>query len=328
MKKTIRAGLGVVVAVVLMGSLTACWEDNTLAVPQSFCGFTQGKGGRDSSNNANDAKLDKVLYEGQSADYQGDEQIGRVFPCVQRNYVVSPEGQSGDSHVPLTGLTADKVPVKGWVSTYWQPNQSNAEDQGNPIRQFIGFAQGKYGAAADDSSAFTGSDATNASTPGWNKMLAENMQPTLQRTFERAVAGVNNDVWQKQDPKLREQIAQDMSTAFAAEFQKVTGSTADLICGAGSTGNSNGQFDCKQVFVYVDGVFAQDDSQQSAAAKSAADTAKNALDEATKQADINLTNDKYGPLAPAYRACRDLNAAQQGSCKFITGANGVQIQVP
>lgn len=323
MKRFIKAGLGALVAVGLIVGLSACSEDRALSVPQSFCGFVQGNGGLDNNQNVNSADVKEVLYQGQTAKYKSDQSTGYVFPCVQRNYIIAPEGQSADSNVPLHGLTSDKVPVVAWVSTYWQPNQAP-----EPIRQFIGFAQGKYGAAAQNASAFTGTETnSNASTPGWNKMLSENMWPTLQRVFERAVATISNDVWQKQDAVQREDIAVAMSDAFGAEFQKVTGSTMDLICGAGSTGTGD-TFNCKQILIYVDGVFAQDGTQQSAASTAAANEAQRKLDQSQLQADVDLTNTKYGPLAAAYRACRDLNAQQAGSCKFITGPGGAQVPVP
>lgn len=314
MKRTIKVALAVLVALGLGFTLTACDEDRTLSVPQSFCGFLQGNGGRDHDNHDNDANVTQVLYEGQSAQYKSDQRTGYVFPCVQRNYIVATAG--GDTNAALRGLTLDGVPVYGYVSAYWQPNQLP-----EPLKQFIGFCQGKYGCAATDSKSFTGEGATNASTPGWNKMLAENMWPVLQRTFERAVATVPNAVWQAQDPKLRQQVADAMSAAFAAEFQKVTGATADLICGAGSTGQGQ-SFDCKQILVYVDSVVAQNQQQQDGSNASKAADAQRKLDQDALQADLDLTNAKYGPLAPAYRACRDLGQL----CKFVTGDKGAVVQ--
>jgi hypothetical protein len=326
-KHLMKGTLAVIAALVLTLTLNACGSTNaTLAVPQSFCGFIQGKGGRDNSNNANNAQLGQILYQGQSADYHNDQQDGWVFPCVTRNYVVSDQSVSGDSHTALAGRTSNGTPVGGWVTVYWQPNQSNRDDQGNPIKQFIGLCQGKYGCAASDPTGFTGQGNVNASTPGWNKMLSENMYPVLQRIFERATLGVDDAVWRNQDPNLREQVAAKMGDEFAAEFQKVTGSTTDLICGSGSTGTGD-TFDCKGVYIVVDGLWASQGNMQGDAAKAAEDNAKRALDDAAKQADIDLTNAKYGPLAPAYRACRDLNAAVANSCKFVVGPNGVQIPV-
>lgn len=320
--KWIRGALAACAAVALMFTLSACNEDATLAVPQSFCGFIQGKGGRDANNNANDATLKQILYQGESVDYQNDKNEGWVFPCVTRNYVVSDQSVSGDSHTALAGRTSNGTPIGAWVTAYWQPNQSNRKDQGQPITQFIGFCQGKYGCAATDSGQFTGSS-QNASTPGWNKMLAENMYPVLQRVFQRDASIVDDHIWQNKDAALREQIASKMSDDFAAEFQKVTGSSTDLMCGSGSTGTGD-SFDCKSVYIVLDDVWASQGSMQTNAAQAAEDNAKRALDEASKQADIDLTNAKYGPLAPSYRACRDLGQL----CKFVVGANGAGVQIP
>jgi len=319
-KRTLKLLGGLVLVLLLIGSLTACDEDDTLAVPQSFCGFIQGKGGRDRDENANNANLDRVLYAGQTADYRTDKQIARVFPCVSRNYRIA---SGGDSDQPLRALTKTGVPVKLWVSMYWQPNQ-----QPDPLKEFIGFCQGKYGCAGGSPSDFTQTDQNrNASTPGWNKMLAENWHDVLQRISEAPVKNAEDSVWQINDPAQRDTVAKAMSAAFAGEFQKVTGSTKDLICGGGSTGVGE-QFDCKQVYVVVDLVQAENDQQQQATTQAVADAAQRKLDEDQLQADMNLTNTKYGPLAPAYRACRDLNAKQPGACKFITGPGGAQVPVP
>lgn len=324
MNRWIKVTLGLLAAAALMMGLTSCSEDRTIAVPQAFCGFTMGAGGRDNNNNANDADLGQVLYQGQSASYKSDQDVAKFFPCINRNYVGSPEGISGDTHFPLTGRTSDGVPISAWFTVWWQPNQSP-----EPIRDFIAFCQGKYGCAADDPNVFNGTAAngSNNSSPGWNKMLAENMYPVLQRIFDAASRTVGNDVWAKQDIELREQISNEMSDRFAEEFQKTTGSVNDIICGSGSTGTGQ-TFDCQQVRIVIDGVWANQGNMQSDAAAAAEADAKRVLDQAQLQADLNLTNAKYGPLAPAYRACRDLNEDAPGSCKFITGPGGVEIQVP
>lgn len=327
MKKYFKALVGIPVAGLLIFGLTACEEDATLAVPQSFCGFLMGKGGRDNSNNANSADLKQVLYQGQTADFKKDQTIGKVFPCVTRNYVIAPQGQSADTNNPLRAMTEGVdgkpgTPVFVWVSVYWQPNQ-----QPDPIRDFIGFAQGKYGAAADDPRAFTGEGAQNASTPGWNKMLAENMYPTLQRIVEQPLRSVGDPVWQVNDPALRQSIGDEMSDRFAEVFQQTTGSVNDLICGSGSTGTGD-TFNCEPVRIVVDLVTAQNQQTQDAAAQNAAQANQNKLREDTKAADIQLTNELYGPVLGAqFRACRDMNAAAPGSCKLFPGAD-VQVQAP
>ncbi|ASZ74770.1 hypothetical protein KHO57_gp134 [Mycobacterium phage Phabba] len=326
MKKFIKALVGIPVAGLLIFGLTACDEDATLAVPQSFCGFLMGKGGRDNSDRANNAELGRVLYQGQSADFKKDQQVGKLFPCVTRNYVIAPQGQSADTNNPLRAMTEGVdgkpgTPVYVWVSVYWQPNQ-----QPDPIRDFIGFAQGKYGAAADSPQAFTGEGAQNASTPGWNKMLAENMYPTLQRIVEQPLRSIGDLVWQVNDPALRQSISDEMSDRFAEVFQQTTGSVNDLICGSGSTGTGD-QFNCEPVRIVVDLVTAQDQNTQTAAAQNAAQASQNKLAQDTKAADIALTNELYGPLAPQFRACRDLNKVAAGSCKLFPGAD-VQVQAP
>ncbi|QZE10536.1 hypothetical protein SEA_SCOOBYDOOBYDOO_221 [Mycobacterium phage ScoobyDoobyDoo] len=327
MKMITKALIGIPAVAALSLGLTACNEDSTLAVPQSFCGFIMGKGGRDNNNNANSADLQRVLYQGQRADYKNDQSVGKVFPCTTRNYVISPEGQSGDTHFPLRAMTrgdGDKpgTPVFVWVSVYWQPNQ-----EPEAIRDFIGFMQGKYGAAADSPQAFTGENAQNASTPGWNKMLAENMFPTLQRIVERPMRGAGDLIWSVNDPGLREAVSEEMSDVFAGAFQQTTGSVNDLVCGSGSTGVGE-DFNCEPVRIVVDLVTAQDQGTQNAAAANAAQANQTALQEKTKTDDIRVTNDLYGPeLGAQFRACRDLNKLNPGSCKLFPGA-GVQVQTP
>jgi hypothetical protein len=318
-KRLIRGGLAVLAAITLLGALTACDEDRALSVPQSFCGFIQGKGSLDNNNNVNSADLKQVLYAGQSQRYNSEQDFSKVFPCVTRNYVVSAANISGDSHQPLTGFTSEGIPVSAYVTLYWQPNQAPV-----PMKDFIGFCQGKYGCAADNPDPFNGTNAQgqNNSTDGWNKMLAENVFPVLQRVFDAASRTVGNEVWKNQDPKLRAQIAQAMADQFSSAFQVTTGSTQDLVCGSGSTGIGT-EFNCKEVTIVIDGLWASQGTMQQDSADAAAAQAKTALDEANKQADINLTNDKYGPvLGPQFRACRDLG----GSCKFVVGPQGIQVQ--
>lgn len=320
--RILKTALLAIMALVLMGSLTACTEDETLAVPQSFCGFTQGKGGRDSSDNANDAKLNTILYEGQSVDYQSDEQVGKFIPCVGRNYRIAPKG--GDSDQPLLAVNADGVPVKLWVSMYWQPNQLP-----DPLRAFIGFCQGKYGCGGNSPGDFNQTNENPlAATKGWIAMLNENWRDVLQRISEAPVRGASNAVWQTNDAEQRDAIAAEMSDRWAGEFQKVTGGVQDLVCGGGSTGVGE-EFDCKQVYIVVDRVEAQNQQQQDQAADAVAADAQRELDRAQLQADIDLTNAKYGPVdGPRFRYCRDQNAVAPGSCKSFIGANGVQVQVP
>jgi hypothetical protein len=322
MKKIIKAAIGIPIAGLLVFGLTACDEDAALAVPQSFCGFIQGKGGLDSNSNPNSADLEQVLYQGQTVEFRKDESFGKVFPCVTRNYVIAPQNApSKDTDRPLRALTEKGTPVNVWVSVYWQPNQ-----QPEPIRDFIGFAEGKYGAAAADPRAFTGEGAQAASTPGWNRMLAENMYPTLQRIVEGPVSQTGDPIWQVNSPELRQQVSDEMSDRFAETFQQVTGSVNDLICGSGSTGVGD-QFNCEPVRIVVDLVTAVDDGTQRAAAAAASQAEKTRLAEATKAADIALTNELYGPLAPQFRACRDLNQVTPGTCKLFPGA-AVEVQAP
>lgn len=332
MKRIIKAIIGVPVAGTLVFGLAACGEDQSFSVASGFCGFLQGKGGRDNHGNANSAGITQILYAGQSVDYKTDQAESKVFPCVTRNYVVAPQGQSADTNQPLTAITQGDngqpgVPVYVYVSMYWQPNQSNRSDQGNPIRQFIEFAQGKYGAAAGSPSAFNGDGVQNASTPGWNKMLAENVYPALQRSLDGPMRQVGNAIWQVNDPALRKTVGDAMSDAFIKEFQQTTGSTADLICGSGSTGAGE-KFNCEPVRIVVDAVYAQDGNTQSAATQNAAQQAQQRLADQTKSDDIRITNDLYGPvLGPQFRACRDANKAAAGSCKLFPGA-AVQVQAP
>lgn len=317
MKRISRVLVGATAAAALTLGLTACSEDATLSVPQSFCGFLMGKGGRDSNDNANSADLKRVLYQGQQADFKTDQEFGKVFPCATRNYVIAPpDAPSKDTDRPLRAMTEGVdgkpgTPVNVWVSVYWQPNQSP-----DAIRDFIGFAEGKYGAAASDPRAFTGEQ--SAATSGWNNMLAENMYPTLQRIVEQPLRSVGDAVWQVNDSDLRQSISDEMSDRFAEVFQQVTGSVNDLICGSGSTGTGE-DFNCEPVRVVVDLVTAVDQQTQTDAAASNAQANRNKLAEQTKADDIRLTNELYGPMAPQFRACRDLNKIAPGSCKLFPG---------
>lgn len=105
---------------------------------------------------------------------------------------------------------------------------------------------------------------------------------------------------------------------------ETTGSVNDLICGSGSTGTGD-TFNCEPVRIVVDLVTAQDQQTQTAAAQNAAQANQNKLAQDTKAADIALTNELYGPLAPQFRACRDLNKLTPGACKLFPGA-AVEVQ--
>lgn len=321
MNKIARVSAAVATVGVLGLSLTACSEDRTMSVPQSFCGFLQGKGGRDDNNKANSAALKQVLYEGQTVDYKDDQDIGLYFPCVTRNYVVAPDNApSKDTSIPLEGLV-DGTPVHVWVTMYWQPNQSP-----EAIRDFISFAQGKYGAPAGDPSAFNGRDEAGNmnATEGWNKMLAENWWITLQRVVSEPLLQASPVLWQVNDQAERDKLGQAMSDAFAEKFQMVTGKVNDLICGPSSSGGGD-SFNCEPVVIAVDRVNAVNQQTQQSAANAKATEDQLALDQKTRQADIDATNAKYGDLGPAFRACRDLNVASPGTCKLFPGA---EVQVP
>lgn len=318
MKKRIyRWGAGLGAIALCLATLTGCDENASLATPTSMCGYLVGNGAY-RYDNAHSRDIGKILGPGQTAEYKNTDWDPRYFPCSSRNYVIAQNG--GDTQVALNVRTKDGTAVNVYVSVYWTPNRSRNALDGDPLARFIEFCE-KYNCAADNPDA--SAQGTNFSTAGWNGMLKENMWPTLQRVAETALGTVGDDIWKVDSRTLKDQAAGVMQQSFASAFQVVSGFTTNLICGSGSSGEGD-KFDCQQVRIVVDKVFAAQGNMQQAADAAAEEAAKIALQEQQKVARINLTNELYGPLAQAFRACQDLGQL----CKFVVGPGGnVQVQV-
>jgi hypothetical protein len=235
-----------VMGVILLTGLTAC--DDTSATTAS-CAFVAGNG-----QNGSDTKLHDIIYPGQSMNLGDNEEVS-YFPCNSRNYIINDGTQKdangnliGDRHQPIRGTTSSGVAIDISATALWTVNQSKSA-----IHNFYNVCF-KYNCASKEDV----SGAAKFSTPGWNGMLGENFSPVMDQIGRVASAGVDDSIWQKQDPVEYKKLSDAMSAAWADAMRARLGYPEDLFCGSGNSGWSNpdkpgeGEFTCEPVRIVVD----------------------------------------------------------------------------
>ncbi len=248
-KRSKRLIVGVVASLsLLLGSplLAACDKGTTTV---ANCGYKIGDGSKD-------AQVHQVVYPGQSIDIGQDQKMMYV-PCNSRNYITNDGTQQnangetiGDRKPPTLAFTKSGTPIRVWTTVEWTLNQSDKE-----MREFYAFCL-KYNCASDKDK---GGDA-NSSTPGWNRMLSENLGPVVDAdAMEIAHNQVDDSIWQKPDPAAYKTMGDAMTLKIKALLQQQTGDTDDLFCGSGSswpdpTKPGSGTFNCTAPRVTVNRV--------------------------------------------------------------------------
>lgn len=239
------------------------------------------------------------------------------YPCDERNFIISPAGQSGDMHTPISVRTASQgstpgMPVDVWLGVYFTPNQNN-----DAMKAFLPFCQ-KYGCAASDNDQVdnTVQNDPHFSTPGWEGMLAENFPFALQRAATQVISSFGPGLWldHAQWSALGDDIAAQLNTELAQE----TASTVPFFCGGSST-----QSKCTQMTVVINSVTPTDPEVQTLYNQDIA--AQQAV--AVNAARLSAAQRLYGPYAQYFLGLEDL-ANECRTCTIVVGQPNTIPSVP
>lgn len=289
-----------VAGVLAAGAMTLISGCSTATPAVSQCAVVTGHGFGSGSQNVVD-----VLHPGARLRI-GNGNIAWYYPCDARNFIISPDGQPGDVHTPVSVRTAPKgntpgMPVNVWLGVYFTPNQNDAV-----MKQFLGFCL-KYGCA--ESSAQDTSDIQNNphfSTQGWEGMLQENFPFALQRAATDVISKFDPTLWV--DPSLWPKLGDDIAAQLNAELAPETQTQTPYFCGSASTEST-----CTQMTVVVNKVEPVDQAvvqiynQQIAAENSiAANTDR-----------LNAARELYGSYAPYFLGVQDTIS----QCQKVSGCS-------
>jgi hypothetical protein len=231
------------------------------------------------------------------------------YPCDARNFIVSPSGQPGDVHIPISVRTAPQgtapgMPVNIWLQAYFTPNQNEGA-----MKAFLPFCQ-KYGCAEASNDQTDNSVQTNPhfSTPGWEGMLTENFPFALQRAATAIISSYGPSLWidHSQWVKLGDDIAAQLNKQLSAE----TESSTPFFCGSNSSESA-----CTQMTVLISNVEPTDPEVQTLYNQQIA--AEQAV--AVNQARLKAAQELYGPYAQYFLGLDDL-AQQCKTCAIYVGA--------
>jgi hypothetical protein len=185
----------------------------------------------------------------------------------------------------------------------------------------------KYNCATEESR----SGNANYSTPGWNGMLGENFAVSVDAALLEAASTIDDDVWQKHDAALYEQLGEAASGLFKDKVRGRTGYNVDLFCGSGNSRfrdeeNHKG-FQCSNVRVIVDKVQVVNQDLGDQATK-----ATQAEQEAATNAKIRQAAEiLYGPLTSEALAMQDAirlcQRRKQTTCIVNFGGGAVSFPV-
>jgi hypothetical protein len=304
-KRILVLGLVFVLAAIAAGCASA------QAASTASCEFVVGNG-------AQDARLHHIVYPGQAEAPNTNESVSYV-PCNSRNYIIN-DGNSvnangekvGDRPSLIEATTSTGVHITIAARALWTLNESD-----RALREFYNVCF-KYTCASDKDIAGT----TNSSTPGWNRMLAENFGPTMDSIGRSAAFTVQDTIWSKADPTQYKALADAMSASFANVMRVNLGYPDDLFCGSGNSAWSDpnrpgeGQFTCNPVRIAVDDV--------RLAANQGGDNSAGAT--ALNQQRLALAQALYGPQAAYWLALQDTVAKCDGHCtvNFLTPGTSLQ----
>lgn len=290
-------------AAVTAGTAFAVSGCSHVAPAVSQCALVTGKGF--SSNTQN---IIKVAHPG---DYLqiGNGNLAWYYPCDARNFIVSPDGQPGDVHTPVSVRTAAQgqtpgMPVDIWLAVYFTPNQNDTA-----MKTFLPFCL-KYGCA--ESSAQDTSDIQNNphfSTSGWEGMLTENFPFALQRAATEVIGSFTPGLWidSSQWPKLGDDIAAKLN----AELTQETQTSTPFFCGSGSTQGS-----CTQMTVVINKVEPVDPAVQQEYNQQIATENAGALN--TER--VAQAQKLYGPYWAYFLGIQDTEKNCPSGCSIYIGA--------
>lgn len=277
----------------------------------SQCAFVIGDGVNDNR------QVKQIIYPGTGVDV-GDD-IVRFVPCNARNFIIADRPENRDRTMPVGAKTKagegqPATRVKVFLSAYFTLNQ-----QEKVLKDFVPFCE-KYNCYSEDDDV-SGSD--NYSSPGWNGMLAENFSPAIDRSTIEAMTGFDPSIYQDSAdwPKLADAI----SSHFAAEIKKSTGSQYDYFCASGS---DTRQGECGPVRFTIDRVEPSD----ARILGLEDDQAKAQQERIVNQERLRAAKELYGPLANYYLGLLDTiaacKAAGQNTCIVTLGGNAPTVSLP
>jgi hypothetical protein len=315
-----RKMLFIVIVAALVVGLTAC---NEVKTSSDMCAIIVGNGNKD-------RKIKNVVYPGQKASKDDQNENARYFPCNSRNYVVN-DGTTkdanghkvGDRLSSSKGYTKQHTPILVSWTAYWTLNQDKTV-----LKNSFAPLCLKYKCASEESS----SGDANFSTAGWNGMLGENFGPSGDQSVLEVTPLLDDSIWRTHDPAKYKELEQKMSEVFAANAQATTGYSDDLFCGSGSTsgwddpskpGEQGNKFKCGKVrFRVTDVQNANADQQDSAGVVNA----KEQQEQANKD-QLDIAKAKYGKNAGYWLAVQDaLKACRTGAtCVLNVGGNAVPL---
>jgi hypothetical protein len=273
----------------------------TTAVPAlSECAATTN-GGFGSSGQG----ITSVVHPGDQVQV-GSGDTAWYWPCNDRNFVTATTG--GDRTAPEYAVrtaasgTTPGMPVYVWTSVYFTPNQNDSV-----MKQFLPFCL-KYGCAdTEPQSSADIANTAHSSSPGWEKMLLENIGPAVDRASRIAVQQFTPSLWQDQASwdKLSGLIAKNLNAQLSVE----TEASVPFFCGSGSS-----QGNCTQMTVVVNNVTPADPSvganyNKEVAAEQAA---------AANAARVAAAKDLYGPFAYYALMLQD-EASNCPKCTIVVG---------
>jgi hypothetical protein len=300
-------------AVVLM--VAGCGK---VSPPSAMVAFVVGDG-----SNGHDNRVHNIVYPNQKVSYDDSSEIIRYVPSNSRNYIINDGSKRdannhkvGDVHQPMLGYTSTGTPVLGQARAFWTLNESKPA-----LMKFWDLCF-KYTCA---SSKAEGGNA-NFATPGWNGMLGENFEPSMEAAFRAALSSMSDEIWQKHTQALYDDLATKMSENFAAEVQKTTGYNVDLFCGSGNSGWTDQHFknyNCTKVRFIVDDIQLKPIPANS--------TGSNVNNTKLNEQRLNAAKALYGDSAGYWLGLQDtIGQCKQTkvACVINVGGNGNAVPVP
>lgn len=294
-------------AALASASVTAC---SHAAPAVSQCAVVTGHGFGSNTQN--------VVGIARPGDYLqiGNGDVAWYYPCNARNFIISPPGQQGDVHVPISVRTnahgnQPGMPVNVWLAAYFSPNENSGA-----MKAFISFCL-KYGCATSSQQLDNRIETdAHSSTPGWENMFTENFPFALQRAATAVIKQFGPDLWT--DTSQWVQLGDDIAAQLNSQLDVETESSIPFFCGSGST-----EATCTQISVQVSSVVPSDPeveqlyNQQIAAEQAAA----------VNTARLHAAQNLYGPYAQYFLGLDDL-AGQCKTCTIYVGAPGSVPQGP
>lgn len=297
MKKLVSVLAGAAAVAATGFGLSGC----TTAVPAlSECAATTNGG-----FGSNGQGITSIVHPGGQAQV-GNGDTAWYWPCNERNFVTATTDgdRSAPEYAVRTGAAGSTpgMPVYVWTSVYFTANQNDAA-----IKAFLPFCF-KYGCAdtsPQDSSDIE--DSAHSSSPGWEKMLLENMGPAIDRASQTAVQQFGPNLWQSQGDwdKLSSLIAGSLNKELTVE----TGSATPFFCGDDST-----ETNCLPMTVVVNNVTPSDPSVVTNYNKEVA-AEQAAAANAARVAQAKLL---YGPYSGYFLGIQD-SSQLCPKCTFIIG---------